>query len=307
MTPIGTYLRRARKNPVDPASLLFIGGAAFVLWLIGKKKKRRGAPGVITDPCRTPDCGPGDVTIPPPNTGPSDPLPPGSGGGHLPKGGGYKPPPMGPDQLWIADDCQAFVYGSEWYPTTAGKDAYMWFTDYIFTGTPEWDWADWWREYYSGRVGEIIQEGGVEPDNHAHALKMWSWGVVPGDSISGFFQGRFPDWPSQYTTIKQTIPEPTFAFAEEVLGELAPQCAPPRWRDYETASEWVADYTAWRRKFPRMALLFDQTMALGAEGPFPVGQNFNTGTEESYQGVRNMWNAHLDQLGIAKGHIDPIS
>ncbi len=301
MTPIGTHLRKLRRNPVDPASLVILGGIALAIWLFGGKKKRRPGAGVITGPCVPPNC-----KIPPPVVGPTDPLPGGSGGGHLPKGGGYRPPPdMKTNQVWVSDDCQAFISGSEWFPAAGGKDAYQWFTDYIFTGTPEWDWADWWREYHAGRMVEVIKEGGAEL-NHAEALRAWSWGVVPGDSISGFFQGRFPDWPVQYSTIKQSIPEPTFAFAEEVLTELAPQCAPPRWRDYETSSAWVADYTAWRREFPRMALLFDQAMALGAEGPLPVGQNFNTGTEENYQGVRNMWNAHLDQIGIATGHI-PIS
>ena len=297
MIPIGTHLRRLRRNPVDPASLLFIGGAAFVLWLIGGKKKKRRPPGVITGPCVPPNC-----KIPPPSTGPSDPLPPGSGGGHLPKGGGYRPPPgMKTNEVWVSDDCQAFIYGSEWFPVAGDKDAYQWFVDFVQRGDP--DCGDWWSEYFQKRA----LEEGLEGTEFVKGLKLWTWHVEPGDAISGFFPGRFASWPSEPApNIPQTIPEPTFAFAEEVLAELAPQCAPPRWQDYEDSDEWIADYTAWRRQFPRMALLFDQAMALGAEGPLPVGQNLSLATNETYEGVRNMWNAHIDQVGATKGHIEIV-
>ncbi len=94
-----------------PEPVVVVGGALLLLAMLGGKKKKGGGPGSLLDPKK------------------SDPLPQGSKGGFLPKGKGYGsqiPQDMTSEDLWISDDCQAFVMGQNWLPMVDGMSAYQW-------------------------------------------------------------------------------------------------------------------------------------------------------------------------------------
>jgi hypothetical protein len=257
--------------------------------MLGGKKKKNGKVGPLK---------PGDKPTPLPGghkPGPSDPLPPGSKGGHLPKSKGYRPPDdMATTDIWVSPDCQAYVIGEDWWPTVEGQDPYMWFLDmYGLPYHADDPWAVAWHDFVRDMFARAVQQAAdagrdfIVYEGQNYGVNMWDF---PGWDV-----GRFPD-----------IYSVADAFTEAVFEEISPLCAEemPRFEQYGDDEEaWSDAWDEWAEKYPKMEELVAAIRWMAIEAEEPEGENVAApkkpgDKETTYIGARNLQNAWRDFWGV---------
>jgi hypothetical protein len=273
-----------------PEPIAVIGGAALLLMMLMGKKK----PGKV-GPLK-----PGDKPTPlPPGTkkGPSDDLPPGSKGGHLPKNKGYRPPDdMTTTDIWVSPDCQAYLVGAEWYPTFEDQDAYTSFMAAYGPDNADDPRVQEWVEVISAVFLQALQEADkagrdfIIYDGQRYEPNLWDF--------PGYLIGYFPTG----------IYSPADAFTLGVLTEVAPLCADtvPMFQDFDAEDEWSDAYDTWVDRYPAIDDLMKIIRDEATVGELPEGQNVALprtpgDSPTSYVGARNMKNAWSDSIGAVGG------
>ena len=245
-------------------ALIPVGLVLLFAGMFARKKKKTSGGGPLRP-------GP-DVDRPTPTTrppGPSDPLPGGSKGGHLPKDQGYAPPAdMTTADLWVSPDCQAWVAGADWIPMAEGLDPYDYFIGY-----------DNGRSYTEGAM-ELNQAAWDEN------LDVYAFEYKPG--------------PLNVSVMQE--------FLYEMLAEEAPLCAetlPMPW-EYDDPDEYDMDMEAWVASYPALVGLLEYARTEAAEVTAVQGVNVarHCGEyDEEYVGYRSMYNAWDDNMpaGVCDG------
>lgn len=185
----------------------------------------------------------------------SDPLPDGAEDGFLPKDKDYGsqiPNDMTSGDLWVSDDCKAFLVGKHWMPRVGGLDPYQWMLQ------PEQITA--WEKINHA----MMQAGETKPiDKIPNAIV-----VDPGALI----QARYPPYPrykgaqwGDFETYAEVGIYPTdlpmvTRFELAVLQGTSPSAAScantiPAGGPLKTKAQWEAAFKTWQQKFPGLSHL----------------------------------------------------
>lgn len=226
----------------EPGTLI-LGGMALLMLLAGGKKKGNGGNGPIIDPNN------------------SDPLPGGSKAGYLPKGQGYGkqiPDDFTPNDLWISDDCQAFVMGQNWLPMVDGLSPYQWMM------LPE-NLENWLGiyEHFAAQNEEMGPDAIVLDFGGTFAARFPAYKLA-GNTFGDFYTyaevGIYPD---QISMVSQ--------FTREAVAQASPgagSCVDslPAGGGNVTKAQWLQKFQAWRRDYPGFDYLLGLVSLASVDG-----------------------------------------
>jgi hypothetical protein len=184
----------------------------------------------------------------------SDELPDNSKDGFLPKGKGYGsqiPTGMTSNDLWISDDCRAFIVGQDWLPTVNGLDPYSWMMRP--EQTARWD-----------KINTFMEAQGDVPIEQIPKAIVIDFGSL--------IQARYPPYPKykgaywgDFETYAEVGIYPTelpmvSQFALEVLSEVSPSAAScvntiPEGGASVTKAQWEKGFAKWRSNYTALDYL----------------------------------------------------
>jgi len=227
-----------------PEPVVIVGGGLLLLALLGGKKKNGG--------------GPLKPLIDPDDPNKTDPIPGGSKSGWLPKGGGYGkqiPDGMTSNDLWVSDDCQAFVMGQNWLPTVGALSPYQWMAQ-------EENLLKW--NVINQTMLAEIGDGSDPIHTMPNAIVLDFAGQVgarvPGAYVSKSLPSSWGDYNSyaEVGIYPSDLPM-SVRFAIQALADSSPSAAACA----ETlpgagganAAQWQASFRAWRKEYPALDFL----------------------------------------------------
>lgn len=230
-------MSRRKRNP-SGGQLALAAGAAILAGLafvgLGKKPKKKSTPFDPTD---------------------TDPLPDNSDG-YLPKDKDYGsqiPANMTAKDLWISDDCKAYIVGKQWLPTVNGLGPYMWMLQPAQLAA--WE-----------KINKAIMD--AAPNSEAIHL-------IPNAIVIDFgslIQGRYPLYPEYKNSswgdfetyaevgVHPDSPSMVTRFSVAALSgssAAGKTCADTLFfaKPGVTKAQWKAEYQAWRNKYPALDYL----------------------------------------------------